>query len=1383
MTATALTANIAGTIYPVLNGFYTLSDKVDQRSTVSLTIFDANGTYSFQYGQSVVITDTLEGVKFTGYVHKPSGVKYAANAAIAYTIDCIDKTSLTDWATTNKTYINQYAGVIAAGMVNDVLSAEGITANYAIREDHTQAEFGQGTLSNTVASSNLGGDLELALAGTPVVYNNLPGIFSGSTLAIKFVGTSSQGYNNNYNYRMIYSDGSTTVATGDALSYDVWIQSDSPQIMAGVDIVFTDGTTFRDSTDAGHDSQGLGPHPNTDLSGLADNNAWYSRGFGVAGALIGKTIQYFSIAFEGDTKGVYTAYFRNIQFKSSGGVKVHVFDSTQTTLQANAALQSRGYSNISVSTVSTHAPVINQVVDTVSIDAAKIVKSSYMNWEVHNTAFGANNAVIQAQINSSATSPAAIVETSIDNGASWQSISNNSAIPNLQPGMSISGRSIQYRATLLPSLDPAIIPYLGNFNIIIQPAYQATKSDSITTATTQANFNAGTYSNTQGLSGGGVSILGYTQNYDGAWSQTLYGTTQPYHFIYLKTLGMQTAGATDARSRIDQAGQWANFIAEIDIQVSTNYALGLVYRTTNWGNSNDSYAYSVTVTLASILFARGNNSTGAGSFHQISNITSISLAEGSWHRLKIIANGSNHQIFLDGASYINTTDGTYTAAGYLGTRIFTGSSPLVTGYFDNFGVVSSLTGQWTSQSISLASLGNYGTSMIEWDTNQIPDSCQVTAVTSINGGSTYQAVTNGGAISGLTNGQSLSGKNLLVQLQLTAGDATAIPVVSGVTAWVQGQYSASGTRVSPVLSLSNALIAGSTVVNWTAVTPTNTSVTVATSPNGSSSWTNVNNGDPIAGITTQPAPMLDTFAVDDHTSYTHTVRTGGSAGTFTFDTTHSRLSVTGGTNDMLLWTAISVADIDIVLDLDQSDRCGLVWRESSASNFYELDIYDDSSNAGLTNVIQLYKVVSNVKTQLGSNATIALPRGTPKRVRVTMVGTAITVLFEGTSIISTTDSSLAAAGKAGIIEVSGIGRFYNFRLQPQGQSLSGVNAYSKIALTSTDPTATPQLTDLVLCALHPNIGLGSLVSTVAYQNTYISANLDDLAKKSSTYYWNIDHNSNFIFSDRYASPAPWVLTSTDQKLLLDGPLTVEYVGDLYHNRHTCTGVNATAVFSETKIGDGTSTSWALGNNVAAVPTITLNGQLQTVGQKGIDTGKDFYYQLGNNSIDQDSSGTVLQQTDTLSISYTGSYVTSVTVDNTGQFTNAGTTTQSQFAAIAGGTGRVTVVEDVSSLNLDIPGATSHCNGQLIRDGVIGRVITFKTWRTNPSLGVGQYIAVFIPEHGINDAAMLITQIDTTQDITIDTASGNPTHIYYQTCTACETANLGSGWKFLASAFQ
>src|SRR5205807_3262457 len=273
----------------------------------------------------------------------------------------------------------------------------------------------------------------------------------------------------------------------------------------------------------------------------------------------------------------------------------------------------------------------------------------------------------------------------------------------------------------------------------------------------------------------------------------------------------------------------------------------------------------------------------------------------------------------------------------------------------------------------------------------------------------------------------------------------------------------------------------------------------------------------------------------------------------------------------------SSKDIDLIVDTDQADCAGLIWRQTDASNFYELDFFDSASNAGATNVLKLYKVVANVKTQLGASTAITFNRGIPYRARAVMVGTAITVYFDGVSVLSTTDSALAGPGKGGLIEVSGAAHFYNLRLQPLGQSLSGVNAYTKITLTSNDPISTPRVTNLVLAALNSNIALGSLIPTASYLLTYIASNMDDLSKKSNTY-WKIDKSLNMLFASYQSNPAPWVLT--DKDILVDG-LQVINNGDLYRNRQNIKGVVATAINSETKIGDGTTRSWNLGGILIA----------------------------------------------------------------------------------------------------------------------------------------------------------------------------------------------------------
>jgi hypothetical protein len=611
------------------------------------------------------------------------------------------------------------------------------------------------------------------------------------------------------------------------------------------------------------------------------------------------------------------------------------------------------------------------------------------------------------------------------------------------------------------------------------------------------------------------------------------------------------------------------------------------------------------------------------------------------------------------------------------------------------------------------------------------------------------------------------------------------------------------------------------------------------------------------------------------------------------------LVASGGSLGLLLYNAVSASDVDILIDMDQSDTGGIVWRYTSITDYYQLIIGDASSSSD-TNTIKLVKRVSGIRNFLSAGA-ISFARGTYRRIRVTMIGNVIAVYFDGVLTLTYTDASPLGAGQVGLSSDTGTAHFYNFRVQPQGDNLSNKVVYSKVTLTSTDPTQTPQLTDLTVAALHPNIGLGALIPTADYTNTYLSDNLNDLAKKSD-YTQFIDQNLNFIFGPRVAQPAPWILQSADQQLLLDGPLTVDYSADLYRNEMVLDGVVATGTKSETKIGDGTSTSWALGGEIISPPLVYLNSQLKTIGIKGLDTGKDFYYTPGSNAIDQDASGTILVQTDTLLFqNYTYQYIRSITVDNTNL---AGTVTQKQFAqrmgrtqaiqnvlngasaahttssdfgdldvskcrriavdinitAVSGtsptiqffidrkdvngvyyqlwssnvvstavpisttigafatinqalganvrlrwtitgttpsftfsasitgtldvqsaGLGIVAVVEDVSDQSLNVAAATAYGNALLQKYGTQGRTIAFKTWRRNPSLAIGQYLPVFLPEFNINDASMLITGISTSQSI--GTENGTPTQIYWQDVTCSENANIGSPWKLLATTLK
>lgn len=75
--------------------------------------------------------------------------------------------------------------------------------------------------------------------------------------------------------------------------------------------------------------------------------------------------------------------------------------------------------------------------------------------------------------------------------------------------------------------------------------------------------------------------------------------------------------------------------------------------------------------------------------------------------------------------------------------------------------------------------------------------------------------------------------------------------------------------------------------------------------------------------------------------------------------------------------------------------------------------------------------------------------------------------------------------------------------------------------------------------------------------------------------------------------------------------------------------------TETFPGDGSATSFTLTYPVGQAPTVLVNGVEKTVGVADVDTGKDWYWALNSKEIRQDSGGTVLTGSDTLSVTYLG----------------------------------------------------------------------------------------------------------------------------------------------------
>lgn len=1373
------------------------NDTIETRGVLTFTVIDGPGTAFYYRGDPVVLTDSVTGAIYRGYVQTDDPVKQSPDptqTTILHAITCMDKQYLFDKRTNSVNYLNMYAGDIAADLAHRIGLVEGVTMSAAIDRDTAQTDWSAGTLTGTVATLNVGdGDIELTAAGAPVtITENTTATFATGTLtnvtaannllsavtqsALLFSAELSVATPAPSSIVVPIWSGSMVVATNDTLYYDLWM-SKSPQDTACVDLLFSDASTLSGTSLV--DQSGMGAGPTTNLTNFA-TSAWYHRSISLA-TLSGKTINAVSLCYGGKSAGIYTGYFKNIYLGSQSGSKY--FSPTATVPQINPPLATAcvGYTpiNASVSVVTTLDPGICTRVSTAySISAVSLLRSAIISW----------NAVTPG-------GSLATIAASYDGGVSYQPCVNNAGLPALPAGSSMAGLTLTLQESFAltgdtPVMQPAFPAFTSVAVTLLSAAY-ATKSDVVTRFATSTEWNTGTYMGTI-LSGNNLTLGTYTRNWNdhAITNQTFYNagltaTQSAASGAYV--LAMPYPGGPWASSELNFLGQLLDMVIDLDITLSAGYAtIGVMYRAANWGGSSppeagpgyEAYIYESEGGAVLGIGYGGITTAGGSEPPTVLAYTTFAFSTGTAYHMKIVVSGSQHTIFWNHSSTptITVTDTTYPGLGNVGLWAHNSApSGTCNATFDNL-VCSPLTsGTWQSPSTSISALGTAEESVISWSTPNAANTLTSSIVvqTSINGGSTWQPCVNGGEIPGITNNTSVSGLSVLARILLASNSQTFISIVAGLVWRVVGLFpTVTGTRISPVLSLTPAGRISATSVAWTANLPANSSLVVATSPDNITYTTIAASGNPIAGYYAQPAPQIDAFTANTSSSYTSTSLSGGSTATWTYDTTNRRATATGGSGAVYYYTGISRADVDLLCDMDRSDAGGLVWRFVSSNNYYELGVYDDHSSGGYTNQLRLYKVASGTRSLLGSASIISFARSTSgvspyHRIRVTMVGGLITVYFDGTVMQTYTDGSPLAAGVMGLRNDGGTSRYYQLRLQPLGDSVSGANLYTKVTLSTTDPAAMPQLLDLIASVRGPGIATGALIPQLHDPTKpfaeFLNKEMDTITSASGDYLWNIDGTGNLTFTERHATPAPWCLSSVD--LVYDGSsgsnaVTPSSSADLYRNRQqitNCLGLTV-ALPPEQKITDGTATSWTLAYPVYNAPTITLNGVLQTVGVKGVDMGKAFYWQAGNNTISQDTGAVKLPAGLFLTITYIGQYATTVQADNAAE--------QTARALVETGTsGIVEAIEDGKGMLATL--AATYAQGLLARYGNNGGIQLVATTQRQ-GLTSGMIVPVFLPEHGLMNRQMLVTIVNPTIQQKAD-----GTILYLNKITATEGANLAN----------
>jgi hypothetical protein len=145
------------------------------------------------------------------------------------------------------------------------------------------------------------------------------------------------------------------------------------------------------------------------------------------------------------------------------------------------------------------------------------------------------------------------------------------------------------------------------------------------------------------------------------------------------------------------------------------------------------------------------------------------------------------------------------------------------------------------------------------------------------------------------------------------------------------------------------------------------------------------------------------------------------------------------------------------------------------------------------------------------------------------------------------------------------------------------------------------------------IQTGPIVKSAVFNYVRASEAFDAL-KELTGFTWFINEAKQLYFVDRATYTAPWDLDGSTHKAIR-GSVKLNTGNPMYRNRQWVRGGKGlTSQQTETKIGDGETQSFALGYPLALEPTITVGGTPKTVGIKGIDTGKDWYWNKGDNSI-------------------------------------------------------------------------------------------------------------------------------------------------------------------------
>ncbi len=291
-----------------------------------------------------------------------------------------------------------------------------------------------------------------------------------------------------------------------------------------------------------------------------------------------------------------------------------------------------------------------------------------------------------------------------------------------------------------------------------------------------------------------------------------------------------------------------------------------------------------------------------------------------------------------------------------------------------------------------------------------------------------------------------------------------------------------------------------------------------------------------------------------------------------------------------------------------------------------------------------------------------------------------------------------------------------------------------------------------------NIQTGPTIAEAIFNYVKVSEAFDAL-KELSGYTWFINESKALYFVDRTTYRASWDLDNSTYRPLAS-PHLIEG-NPLYRNKqYVRGGKGVTDLQTENFTGDAVIKSFALGYPLALEPIITHDGgSALDVGIKGLESGKDYYWNKGDNTISAEVAPGVGVA---IVVTYYGQYpLIAMSIDHAGILDRQG---------VEGGSG---IVEDIAT-------EVQHETSSGIQESASAKIKQYCqdaekfTYQTEESgLSPGQIQAITYSLFGFTAHDMLIESVNITAD---------GEHLLYDV-TCITGPSMGSWAKFFANILR